>query len=66
MSEQHFPPGWDAERVKNLIEYYDNLSDDEMIAEDEAATDEQEVAMIAVPKALVDQVRTLIARGQGA
>jgi hypothetical protein len=66
MSEQNFPPGWDADRVKKVIEYYDNLSDDEMVAEDEAATDEEEVAMIAVPKALVDQVRALIARGQGA
>lgn len=66
MSEQRFPPGWDAERVKKLIEYYDNLTEEEMVAEDEAATDEEQVTMIAVPKGLVDQVRALIARGQGA
>ena len=68
MSEPHFPPGWDAERVQKVIDHYDNLSDDEMIAEDEAAAAEkdEEVVMIAVPKALVDQVRALIAREQGA
>ena len=37
MSKQHFPPGWDEARVQRVIDHYKNISDDEMIAEDEAA-----------------------------
>lgn len=37
MNKQHFPPGWDKARVKRLIDHYENMSDEEMIAEDEAA-----------------------------
>jgi hypothetical protein len=36
MSESRFPAGWDAERVKRLIDYYEGLSEDEQVAEDEA------------------------------
>jgi hypothetical protein len=67
MKVQRFPPGWDAERVQRVIDHYDNLTDDEMVAEDEAAAaGEGEIVMIAVPKALVEKVRALIAREQGA
>ena len=37
MSEPGLPPGWDEARVQRLIDHYENMSDDEMIAEDEAA-----------------------------
>jgi Ser/Thr protein kinase RdoA (MazF antagonist) len=37
MSEQKFPPGWDEARVKRLIDHYENMSEDELLAEDEAA-----------------------------
>lgn len=37
MSKQHYPAGWDAARVQRLIDHYENMSDEEMIAEDEAA-----------------------------
>jgi len=32
-----FPPGWNAERVKSVIEHYEAQSEDEALAEDEAA-----------------------------
>jgi hypothetical protein len=35
--ESRFPAGWDAERVKRLIDYYEGQSEDEQVAEDEAA-----------------------------
>jgi len=38
MSESKFPAGWDAERVKRLIDYYEGLTEDEQVAEDEAAS----------------------------
>ena len=37
MNKQRFPAGWDEARVKRLIEHYENMTDDEIIAEDEAA-----------------------------
>jgi hypothetical protein len=37
MNNQGFPSGWDEARVKRLIDHYENMSDDEIIAEDEAA-----------------------------
>jgi hypothetical protein len=39
---QHFPPGWNAERTKRLIEQYDQLSEDELAAEDDAAAEEED------------------------
>ena len=36
-----YPPGWDAERVREVIEHYDSLTEEELAAEIEAAlTDE--------------------------
>ena len=37
MSEPKFPAGWDAARVKRLIDYSQGLSEDEQVAEAEAA-----------------------------
>ncbi len=40
MSEpRKFPPGWDEERVRRAIEYYESQSEDAAAAEDEAAFD---------------------------
>ena len=32
----YFPEGWDEERVRRVIEYYENQTDDDAVAEDEA------------------------------
>lgn len=37
MSQNRFPPGWSEERVRCLIENYEGRTDDEAVAEDEAA-----------------------------
>ena len=39
MNQQQFPKGWDAQRVKQLIDELDARSDEEWIAADEAITD---------------------------
>lgn len=31
------PPGWDLERVKNVLDLYESQSEEEAVAEDEAA-----------------------------
>lgn len=38
MSEQKFPPGWNADRVERLLNQYDGLTEDEQVAADEAAS----------------------------
>jgi hypothetical protein len=35
-----FPEGWDETRVREVIDYYENQTEEEAIAEDEAAFEE--------------------------
>ena len=62
MKKQKFPPGWDENRVKNLIAYYEQMDENEMIAEDEAAQDLAEQTLMVIPTELVPMVRDLIVR----
>ncbi len=65
MSEQKFPPGWDAERTKRLIEQYDRQSEDELAAEDDAAAEEHDgQTVIVVPESLLPAIRQLLATHQ--
>ncbi len=41
MSEPMFPTGWDAERVRRLIDHYESMSEPEQAEEDEAAVAEK-------------------------
>jgi hypothetical protein len=59
MSKSRFPPGWDEKRVKGVISHYESQSEDEDVAEDEAAMDG---TVMAVPSELVPEVRDLIAK----
>jgi hypothetical protein len=54
--------GWDEKRVRQTIEHYDRQSEDEAIAEDEAAFDNREQAFVQVPLELLPLVRELIAK----
>ncbi|MYA69717.1 hypothetical protein F4009_01760 [Candidatus Poribacteria bacterium] len=38
MTQNKFPPGWDEGRVQKVIDYYENQTEDEAVAEDEAAS----------------------------
>ena len=63
MIEQRFPHGWDEKRVQELIAELDSRTDDEWIAADEAAAAEDEdQAVVTVPTALLPEVRRLLAR----
>jgi hypothetical protein len=63
-SEQKFPPRWDEARVRRVIAHYENQSEDEQVAEIEAAREAEGVTWMAVPTELVPEVRALIARKQ--
>lgn len=62
MSQAKFPDGWDAERVRRVLESYEQQSEDEAVAEDEAGYHDRTQSLIAVPAELVPAVRELIAK----
>jgi hypothetical protein len=66
MSDQKFPPGWDEERVRQVLAHYEEQTEDEQFAEIEAARESENVTLIAVPTELVPEVRALLARAQTA
>ena len=58
----HFPPGWDEERVRRVLEHYESQSEDEAIAEDEAAFEDKTHTVMLIPNELVPAVRALISQ----
>ena len=48
MKQNKFPPGWDEERVQSVINYYENQTEDEVIAEDEAASRNEFIMLMEV------------------
>jgi len=60
-NDQKFPPGWDAERVRDVLAHCEEQTEDEQFAEIEAAFEEQKVTLVAVPTELVPEVRALLA-----
>ena len=64
MSENTFPEGWDVGRVQRVLAHYQEQTEDEALAEDEAGIESSETVM-NVPRALVPKVRELIAKSQG-
>ena len=53
-----YPPGWDEERV---LEHYETQTDEEAVAEDEAAYEQTAFTTMGIPVDLVPAVRELIA-----
>ena len=62
MSKEHLPPGWDASRVQQVLDHYETQSDEEAVAEDEAAFESITHTAIEVPVDLIPEVRELIAK----
>jgi hypothetical protein len=56
-----FPPGWDEEWVKRVLQHYESLTEDEEVAEDEAAFEDSNQTVMTIPRELVSTVRSLIA-----
>lgn len=62
MKQSQYPPGWDEERVRRVLHHYETQSDEEAVAEDEAAYEATTHTMMEVPVELVPIVRELIAK----
>jgi hypothetical protein len=41
MTQQRFPPGWDEDRLREVLSHYDNQTADEQFAEIEAAREQK-------------------------
>jgi hypothetical protein len=65
MKQSTFPPGWDEERVRRVLAHYEEQTEEEAVAEDEAAFAEQTQTVMEIPTELVPAVRELIAKHQG-
>jgi hypothetical protein len=67
MSVPKFPAGWDAARVARLIDHYDQMTEDDLAAEDGAAASPQPgQAVMTVPEALLPAIRQLLATHKSA
>ena len=62
MRKKEFPIGWDEERVKRVLLHYEQQSEEEAIAEDEAGFEDSAQAIVNVPHDLLPAVRELIAK----
>ncbi len=62
-NKNRFPAGWDESRVQRVLDHYEEQSDEEALAEDEARYDSAHTVM-EVPKDLVPTIRSLIARSK--
>ena len=62
MRQDRFPPGWDEERVRQVLAHYEEQTEDEAVAEDEAALAESTQTVMEVPYELVPAIRELIAK----
>ena len=64
--KQPYPEGWDEGRVRKLAEYYENQTEDEQVAEHEAALLAEGNTIVVVPNELVPEIVKLISKKQPA
>jgi hypothetical protein len=66
LKKQVFPRGWNEKKVRDVIAYYDRQTEDEELAEYEAAMKLEGLTVMLVPTEFVSAVRELIGpRGGG-
>ncbi len=64
MNQGKLPTGWDDERVRRVLEHYEDQSEEDAVLEDEAGIESSETVM-NVPHDLVAKVREMIAKRHG-
>ena len=57
-----FPAGWDEARVRSVLKHYEEQTDEEAVAEDEAAFRARGQTVMVVPQRLVPAITRLITR----
>lgn len=66
MKRGKFPPGWDEERVKQVLAHYEKQTEEEAVADDEEACEASGQSIMEVPTDLVPMIRDLIAKRKSA
>jgi hypothetical protein len=61
MSANKLPPGWDEEKVREVLACYEAQSDDEALVEDAASVEPPET-VLNIPRDLVPKVREFIGK----
>lgn len=61
-NKQNFPKGWDEARVQKVLAHYENQTEEEAVAEDEAAYVAEGQTVMIVPTELVPAIRQLLAQ----
>src|SRR5215831_1691727 len=62
MKQQRYPAEWNEERVRKLLLHYETQTEEEAVAEDEAAFRRRDQTVMVVPKRLVPTITRLIAK----
>jgi hypothetical protein len=62
MNRNRYPVGWNARRVRRVLEHYERQTAEDATAEDEAAWCREGETLMSVPSELVTDVRDLIAQ----
>jgi hypothetical protein len=60
--KQAYPADWDEARVRNLANHYDKQTEDEQVAEHEAAFRAEGQTVMVVPTELVPEIVKLISK----
>ena len=66
MRQGNFPAGWDEDRVKRVLAHYEEQTEEEAVAEDEASYEAADQTIMEVPTDLVPKIRDLIAKRKSA
>ena len=61
MKESRFPSGWDEDRVKRVLSHYESQSEEDAVAEDEAASEDSARTFMEIPNDLIPTVRAMLA-----
>ncbi len=61
-NKNRFPAGWNEARVSAVIQHYEEQTEDEAVAEDEAAFRARGQTVMVVPRRLVTAITGLITR----
>ena len=61
MSQNKLPSGWDEDKVRRVLAYYEAQTEEDALVEDEACFEPSETIM-EIPHDLVPKVRELIAK----
>ena len=62
MKQRRFPKGWDEDRVRRVLAHYESQSEEEAMAEDEAAWEDRSQTFMEIPNDLIPTVRELLAK----